>query len=85
MLRERVYFKSPQQIDQDPLLALRCFEFIARHGIRLSQDAEQRIAAHLPTLRLHYSQPGPIWPTIAQIFSLPHLDVRSPPCMRRAC
>ena len=48
VLRERVYFKSPQQLEQDPALALRCFEFAARHGIRLSQDAEQRIAAHLP-------------------------------------
>src|SRR5262249_39815931 len=25
VLRERVYFKSPQQLEQDPMLALRCF------------------------------------------------------------
>src|SRR6266849_2260605 len=75
VLRERVYFKSPQQLDQDPLLALRCFEFIGRHGIRLSQDAEQRIGAQVPALRNYFSQPRPIWPMLTGIFSLPHLDV----------
>ena len=75
VLRERVYFKSPQQLEHDPALGLRCFEFVARHGIRLSQDAEQRIAAHLPALRQHFAQPRPIWPAIAEIFSLPHLDI----------
>ena len=44
VLRERVYFRVPQQIAQEPPLALRLFEFVARHGIRLSQDTEQRLA-----------------------------------------
>src|SRR5207245_9964975 len=30
VLRERVYFKSPHQIEQHPMLALRCFEFVRR-------------------------------------------------------
>ena len=75
VVRERVYFKSPQQIAHDPMLALRCFEFVARHGIRLSQDAGQRIGAHLPALRSYFSQARPIWPALAEIFSMPHLDV----------
>src|SRR5260370_24229777 len=41
----------------------------------MAQDGEQRIAAHLPALRRHFSQPQPIWPAIAEIFSLPHLDI----------
>ncbi len=75
VLRERVYFKSPQQLEQDPMLALRCFEFVARHGIRLSQDAEQRIAVQVPALREYFSQARPIWPALTEIFSLPHLDM----------
>src|SRR5207247_4178024 len=70
VLRERVYFKSPQQLERDPMLALRCFEFVARHGIRLSQDAEQRIGAHLPALRNYFFQAPPIWPALTEIFSL---------------
>src|SRR5260370_680920 len=41
----------------------------------MAQDGEQRIAAHLPALRRHFSQPRPIWPAIAEIFSLPDLDI----------
>ena len=75
VLRERVFFKSPQQLERDPMLALRCFEFMARHGIRLSQDAEQRIGAQLPALGEYFSQAHPIWPALTEMFSLPHLDV----------
>lgn len=74
VLRERVYFKSPQQLDQDPLLALRCFEFIARHGIRLSLDAEQRLTANAPALREYCSQQRSIWPALKNILAQPHVD-----------
>ena len=49
--RERVYFRAPQQLDADPELLLRLLQFVARHGIRLSLEAEQRIAARLPAIR----------------------------------
>src|SRR5258708_38587282 len=62
VLRERVYFKSPQQLEADPWLALRCFEFVARHGIRLSLDAEQRMTARAGGLRQYFSQPRAVWP-----------------------
>jgi [protein-PII] uridylyltransferase len=75
VVRERVYFKSPQQLEHDALLALRCFEFVARHGIRLSQDAGQRIVASLPALRNYFAEPRPLWPALRELLSLPHLDV----------
>jgi [protein-PII] uridylyltransferase len=75
VLHERVYFKLPQQLEKDPMLALRCVEFVARHGIRLSQDAEQRIGANLRELRKYFLQAPPIWPALTEIFSLPHLDM----------
>ena len=75
VLRERVYFRTPQQLEQEPLLALRCFEFIGRHGIRLALDAEQRVMAHLPTLRQYFSQPRPVWPNLSSILSQPQADL----------
>ena len=75
VLRERVYFKAPQQLESDPLLAVRCFEFVGRHGIRLSLDAEQRVAKHLPALRQYFSKPGPLWPALKGVLSQPHVDV----------
>jgi [protein-PII] uridylyltransferase len=75
LLRERVYFKAPQLLERDPMLLLRCFQFVARHGIRLSQDAENRIAANLPALREHFSKPQPLWPALEELLSLPHIDI----------
>ena len=75
VLRERVYLKSPQQLEQDPMLALRCFEFVARHGIRLSQDAGKRIAGNLPALRKYFSEARPLWTVLREFFSLPHVSM----------
>ncbi len=75
VLRERIYFKSPQQLDQDAMLALRCFEFIARHGVRLSQDAGKRIVANLPALRKYFSEARPLWTVLREFLSLPNLDM----------
>jgi [protein-PII] uridylyltransferase len=75
VLRERVYLKAPQQLEQDPMLALRCFAFTARHGIRLSQDASKRIVANLPALRKYFSEARPIWATLREFLSLPHLSI----------
>ncbi len=64
--RERVYLRAPHRLEVDPEYALRAFEFIARHGIRLSLDAEQRLSApNLP-------RPASCWPLLESIFALPH-------------
>jgi [protein-PII] uridylyltransferase len=70
--RERVHFRSPQQLDVEPELALRIFEFVARHGVNLSSEAERRIAARLPRLRDHFINPQPLWPVLNQMLALPH-------------
>jgi [protein-PII] uridylyltransferase len=77
--RERVHFRTPQRLDVEPELALRLFEFVARHGIRLSAEAEQRIEARLPRLRDHFSNTQPLWPVLSQLLALPHapLAIRS--------
>jgi [protein-PII] uridylyltransferase len=77
--RERAHFRSPQGLDADPELALRLFEFVGRHGIRLSSEAEQQIDARLPRLRAHFADSHAIEPSLTAVFSLPHapLAVRS--------
>jgi hypothetical protein len=47
-----------------PNLALRLLEFVARHGIRLSPEAEQRIDARLP--RDYFTNTQPLWPVLSQ-------------------
>lgn len=73
--RERVQFRSPQALDGAPDLLLRLFAFVARHGIRLSLEAEQRIASRLPRFREHFSQSRAIWPALKEILSLPHASL----------
>jgi [protein-PII] uridylyltransferase len=70
--RERVHFRSPQRLDVEPELALRLFEFVARHGLRLSSEAEQRVEARLPRLRDHFLNPQHLWPALSQLLGLPH-------------
>jgi [protein-PII] uridylyltransferase len=77
--RECAHFRSPQGLDTNPELVLRLFEFVARHGIRVSLEAEQQIDARIRRLRAQFTDSRPIWPVLASIFSLPHapLAVRS--------
>jgi [protein-PII] uridylyltransferase len=69
---ERAHLRSPQRLEQEPELVLQLFEFVARHGIRPSLEAEERIEARLDRLRAHFSGSKPLWPALRQILSLPH-------------
>ena len=70
--RERVHFRAPQQLDVEPELVLRLFEFVARHGVRLSGEAEQRIEARMAKIRDHFRTPASVWPQLGEILSQPH-------------
>lgn len=69
--RDRLYFRAPLQLEAAPELALAAFEFVARHGVRLSAEAEQRLADALPRLAEWSSAPRPLWPVLRRIFTLP--------------
>lgn len=69
--RDRLYFRAPQQLEAVPERVLDAFEFVARHGVRLSRDAGQRIAAALPRLAEWFAAPRPLWPALRRIFALP--------------
>ena len=70
--RERVYFRSPQQLEAEPELLVRLIQFVARHGMRLSLEAEQRMAPQLAAVRAYFAAPRPIWPALSEALSLPH-------------
>ncbi|HUI80640.1 MAG TPA: hypothetical protein VLY24_22100 [Bryobacteraceae bacterium] len=70
--RERAHFRSPQTLDTEPEVLVRLFEFVARHGIRISLEAEQQIDARRSKLRAWFAEPRPIWTALTTIFSLPH-------------
>ncbi len=57
---------------EDPATALSLFEFIARHGLKISRDAEHRIEKALPLLRESLPRlPGP-WERLHAILTLPY-------------
>jgi len=70
--RERVHLRVPHALEADPELALRLFQFVARHGIRPSTETEQRLATALPQLSDWFSAPRPVWPALKEILSLPY-------------
>ena len=66
--RDRIYLRSPQQLQADPLLLVRLFQFVGRHGLRLSLDTGRRVSAFVASgvvidLR---------WPHWRDLLSLPH-------------
>jgi len=73
--REHIYLRAPQQIEAEPEVLLRLLQFVARHGFRLSLEAEERIAAQLPAARKYFGASRPLWPAIGEALSLPHAAV----------
>ena len=51
VVRDRVHFRTPQQATSDASLVERLFAFVARHGIPLAPDTQDRLLAHLPPLK----------------------------------
>ncbi len=68
IVRDRVHFRTPQQATSDASLVERLFAFVARHGIALAPDTQDRLVAHLPPLKTE-------WPAIREILSLPYVDL----------
>ena len=56
--RERAFLREPHMLEDDPELALRLFEFTARHGIRPSLETIRRIEAQAARLRAWFSGPA---------------------------
>ncbi|HLY16782.1 MAG TPA: hypothetical protein VKR61_06135, partial [Bryobacteraceae bacterium] len=70
--RERVHLRVPHALEAEPELALRLFQFVARHGVRPSAETGQRLAAMTPQLREWFATPRDAWPALKEILSLPY-------------
>jgi [protein-PII] uridylyltransferase len=69
--RESVQLRNPAQLDSDPAVLLRLLEFIARHGVRPSGEAERRLEMARTVIADYCAQPRPLWGTIESILALP--------------
>jgi len=69
---ERVFLRTPSQLEKDPALALRLFEFVARHGVPLAAETERRLEEYREAFARFGAVEQPLWPVLREIFSLPH-------------
>ncbi|HUA21564.1 MAG TPA: HD domain-containing protein [Bryobacteraceae bacterium] len=70
--KERVYLRTPAQLESEPALVLRLLEFIARHDVPLAADTERRLEAIREAFARYCAQPRPLWPALRGVLSLPH-------------
>ncbi|MGB6546630.1 MAG: [protein-PII] uridylyltransferase [Candidatus Acidiferrales bacterium] len=69
--REHVSLRNPQALD-DPAALLAPFEFVARHGIPLSAQAEEQIEQAAARAAAAAGSATGLWPRLAAILKLPH-------------
>jgi len=69
---ERVLLRMPSQLESDPAIVLRLFEFIARHGIPPAAETERRLEQSRETLAAHWATQNSLWTSLRSILSLPH-------------
>ncbi|HYA16048.1 MAG TPA: HD domain-containing protein, partial [Bryobacteraceae bacterium] len=72
VLHGAVLFRSTTAIESDPAILLRLFAFIARHGLALATDAEERVERHLPAFRAWVETHKGVWAPFREILRLPH-------------
>jgi [protein-PII] uridylyltransferase len=67
-----VFFRTPQVLESDPGLLVRLFEFIARHGLPLAPDTEERIERAMPVFEDQLGSHAGIWNAFREILRLPY-------------
>jgi [protein-PII] uridylyltransferase len=68
---ERVFLRTPAQLEKDPGLALRLFEFVARHGVPLAAETERRLEENRLSFARYSQTAQHLWPTLKGILELP--------------
>jgi [protein-PII] uridylyltransferase len=68
---ERVFLRSPGQLESDPEIFFRLFEFVARHGVPLAAETEGRLEAGREAFARYCSGPKALWPGLRRILTLP--------------
>ncbi len=65
---ERVFVRRPAELAH-PALVFSLFEFVARHGLKLSAEAERRVQE---AVAAESWQPADVWPLLRELLVLPH-------------
>lgn len=73
--RDRVFLRSPAQLASEPAVVLRLFEFVARHGIRLSLEAERKVYENRLYFEEYFASAPPVWPALKTILQAPHASL----------
>ncbi|HTR36107.1 MAG TPA: hypothetical protein VMH80_09410 [Bryobacteraceae bacterium] len=73
--RDRLFLRSPAELESDPAVIFRLLEFMGRHGIPPAVETEQHLAAARPAFAAYLSQPRPLWGTLESLLELPHAPV----------
>ena len=68
---ERVLLRSPTQLESNPEIFFRLFEFVARHGVRPAADTERRLEAHRDVFARYSTSGKPLWPALRNVLALP--------------
>jgi [protein-PII] uridylyltransferase len=69
--RERIFLRTPASLD-DRAFLLRPFEFMARHDLSLSGEAQRQIERSVAESGKDLSLTADLWPAFRQILLLPH-------------
>jgi [protein-PII] uridylyltransferase len=70
--RDLVFLRNPAGLDASPETALSLFLFVARHGVPLARQTEQRIVGYLLHWSRHFSLHPPKAAFWRELLSLPH-------------
>jgi [protein-PII] uridylyltransferase len=67
----RVFLRQLSSVE-DPSVLFSLFEFVARHGLKLSAETERCVEAAVPTIQRSASQHSDLWAQLRRILILPH-------------
>lgn len=78
--QDRVYLRNPGKTLESTQSILQLFVFLARHGLRLSWDAQRRISAQLARAETLLISDPPKWPEWHELLSQKHVSAALSEC-----
>ncbi len=72
VVRGRIFARHPTAFANDPLLLLRLFEMVARHGLPLSRETEKLVGAELERAGAEALRPPQLWQHFRRILVQPY-------------
>jgi len=67
----RIFLRQRSSVE-DPAVVFSLFEFVARHGLKLSAETERCVEAAIPSMQQRANQHSELWAQLRRILILPH-------------